>query len=468
MPEFRIFESAIQSAALKLALVPVICLGASNLALAADYRVPAQTATFDCGRVKPGDSVTLSSGTRGPLRIQGCNGTAANPIIIRNDPNASARTVISRSGGSAGGFLFDCTTCIGVEIDGSYKWNGAPKNKTYGIKIMLASGPEPTSFLRVAGLSRFVTIRNIEIAGIFPNGASTGIGISINDHSIKRINHPGLWREGYLVEDNYIHNVSVSGMYIGPNYDQKELPLRNVEIRHNLIEDTGWEGINTKSMWAGENSIHHNVIRRAGLNGNRSDDPSQYSGITNNSGTVEIYNNWIEKTGQHGIMVWTSQGPKASEGVGPFPTHIWNNVIVDAGGLWRPFMLSSYGIRVGAEDGCAKPIPYVYDNTIVDSRQSAINFGSNVGSGGYVHDNIIAGVESNPISAPGFIKLTNNRVGSVSQMGFVDAARLNFRLNANSPARNKGSDSFPQIDFDNVTRPKGGAPDQGAFEATSP
>ena len=57
------------------------------------------------------------------------------------------------------------------------------------------------------------------------------------------------------------------GMYIGPNYPDGDLPLRNVEIRYNRVEDTGCEGISTKSMWAGNNSIHHNVVRRAGTNG---------------------------------------------------------------------------------------------------------------------------------------------------------------------------------------------------------
>ncbi len=55
-------------------------------------------------------------------------------------------------------------------------------------------------------------------------------------------------------------------MYVGPNYSDGDLPLRNIEIRNNLVEDTGWEGINTKSMWAGDNRIHHNVVRRAGKN----------------------------------------------------------------------------------------------------------------------------------------------------------------------------------------------------------
>jgi hypothetical protein len=218
-------------------------------------------------------------------------------------------------------------------------------------------------------------------------------------------------------------------------------------------------------MWDGENSIHHNVIRRTGLNGTHTDDGSQYSGISNNSGKVEIYNNWIEKTGQHGIQAWTSQGPKESEGRGPFSTHIWNNVVVDAGGLWRPFMLNSFGISVGGQDGCEKPIPYVYNNTIVDSRQTGINLATNVGTGGFVRDNLVAGVDGTGIRAPGSIKLINNLVGSISQMDFVDPSRLNFRLTKNSPARNQGSTSFPQIDFDNVTRPKEGTADQGAFEA---
>jgi len=453
------------SVVVKAAFVAVSCIGAFGTAMAGDHKVQSQLANFDCSAVKPGDTITIASGTRGPLTIRDCKGSSASPIIIRNDPSGSSPTVIRRAEGSAGGFIFSCNTCIDVEIDGSYKWKGAPSGKTYGMKITMTGGAEPTAFLRVAGLSRFVTIRNIEVAGVFPQRTSIGIGISVNDHSVNRSQYPTLWREGILIEDNYVHNVSVAGMYVGPNYAEKDLPLRNIEIRGNRIEDTGWEAINTKSMWEGDNSIHHNVIRRAGLNGDSKGDPSQYSGITNNSGKVEIYNNWIEKTGQHGIQVWTVAGPKESEGRGPFTAHIWNNVILDAGGLWRPFMLNSYGINVGAQDGCEKPIPYVYNNTIVDSRQTAINLGSNVGSGGYVRDNLIAGLESNAIRPSGSTKLINNLVGSVAQMDFVDPGRLNFRLTKNSPARNQGSNAFPQIDFDNVTRPKEGTADQGAFEA---
>ena len=467
MPQSHADGSAVARHVVELALFGAIFFGASQIALAADHKISTQAAKFDCSSVRAGETVTLQSGNRGPLAIGNCNGTSSNPIIIRNDPDGNGPTVLRRTSGPSGGFILNCNNCVGVEIDGSYKWNGAPSGKSYGIKLTITGGAAPSAFLRMGGLSRFVTIRNVEIDGGWPQVPGIGSGIRINDEAIKRSKYPSIWREGILIEDNYIHDISLEGMYVGPNYKVGGLPLRNIEIRYNRVEDTGFEGINTKSMWAGNNSIHHNEVRRAGKNATSPKDSSQYSGITSLSGTVKIYNNWIETTGQHGISVWTQDGPKTSEGRGPFAAQIWNNVIVDAGGLWRPFMAKSFGIRVGAQDGCEEPMPNVYSNTIVDSRQSAISLNGNVGAG-LLRDNIIAGAGSNPvIIAPGFVKLINNHVGSISQLAFVDAGRGNFRLKVNSPARNEGSSDFPPTDFDDVKRPKDGAPDQGAYEGST-
>ncbi len=301
-----------------LALLSVVSLGASEMALAAEHKVSSETAYFDCSSLKPGDTLTLASGTRGPLAVKNCNGTSSNPIIIRNDPNGSGPTVIRRSSGSAGGFVFNCFHCVGVKMDGSYKWRGAPSGKTYGIKMTMTGGKAPSAFLRFGGLSRFVTIRNVEVDGAWPAISNYGSGIRINDESVKRSQYPSLWREGILIEDNFVHDVALEGMYIGHNYKTGGLPVRNIEIRNNRVEDIGYEGINTKSVWEGDNSIHHNEIRRAGKNSADSNKGSQYSGITNLSGKMKIYNNWIETTGKHGIQVWTEEGPKVSEGRGPF------------------------------------------------------------------------------------------------------------------------------------------------------
>jgi hypothetical protein len=444
----------------------VASLAFSGTSVAADHKVSPQTAKFDCSRVKPGDTVTLPSGDRGPLKIQNCKGTEGNRIVVRNDPDGNGPAVIRRTSGSDGGFIFDCTDCTGVDIDGSYKWRGAPGGKTYGIKFTITSGKGPSVFVRISGTSKFLTIRNIEIDGAWPKLAGNGSGIRINDNRVTLAKHPGQWREGILIEDTYIHDVSREGMYVGPNFKDRELPLRDIEIRHNLLEDIGYDAINTKSMLAGNNSIHHNVVRRAGKNTQDARKSSQYSGIKNMSGTVKIYNNWVDSTGQHGIISWTQDGPKSSENKGPFAAQIWNNVVVDAGGLWRSFMGKSFAIKVGAESGLEKPVPFVYSNTIVNSRHGAINVGSNVGSG-FVRDNIAAGSGDNPvISAPGFVELTNNRVGSVADMGFVDPGRGKFRLKSGSPARNEGSSDYPPIDFDDVRRPKDGAADQGAYEGS--
>lgn len=465
MPPHRVEGLPVAHFVAKVAFIAAISLGVSEMALAADHRISAQTAKFNCSSVKPGDTVTLDSGARNPLTILDCRGNATNPIIVRNDPDGSGATVIRRASGSGGGFIFNCNNCVGVEIDGSYKWRGAPAGKSYGIKVTMTGGQGPSAFVRIGGLSSFITIRNVEVDGAWPALNSYGSGIRLNDNTVDRSKYPALWRESILIEDNYVHNVRSEGMYIGPNYKNGDLPLRNIEIRYNLVEDTGWDGINTKSMWSGDNLIHHNVVRRTGKNGETSK-TSQYSGIKNISGTAKIYNNWVESTGQHGIVSWCQEGPKSSEGRGPFEAHVWNNVIVDSGELWRSFMGNSYGISVGAQAGCEKPAPNVYNNTIVDSRDGAISISSNT-SAGVVRDNIAAGSGSNPvITAPSFVKLLNNRVGPVSQIGFVDSANRKYRLKVSSPARNEGGSDFPSTDFEDIKRPKDGASDQGAYEGS--
>ena len=448
-----------------LALFGVVNLGVSAAAQAADRKISSETASVDCSSLKPGDTLTLAAGTRGPLAVKQCNGTASNPIIIRNDPDGSGPTVIRRSSGSSGGFIFNCFHCVGVKMDGSYKWRGAPSSKTYGIKITMTGGQAPSAFLRFGGLSRFVTIRNVEVDGAWPAIANYGTGIQVGDIAVKRSQYPSLWREGILIDDNFVHHVAREGMYIGHTYKTAGLPVRNVEVRNNRLEDIGYEGINTKSAWEGDNSIHHNRILRSGKNSAMSSKDSQYSGITNLSGKMKIYNNWIETTGKHGIQAYTQEGPRVSEGRGPFEVQIFNNVIVDAGGLWKSFMMRSNGINVGAQDGCEEPIPRIYSNTVVNSRQGGINVDNNIDEG-VVRDNIVAGTGSNPaIATSRSVEQVNNRVGSVSEMEFADSARRDFHLRTSSPARNEGTNDYPSKDFDDKTRPKEGAADQGAFES---
>jgi hypothetical protein len=87
--------------------------------------------TFDCAKtpqgkvVAPGDTVTMQAGTRGPIVMRNCVGTAAKPILVRNDPAANGPVIIERTGGT-GGFVWQYRDNHYTIVDGTQKWVGAP------------------------------------------------------------------------------------------------------------------------------------------------------------------------------------------------------------------------------------------------------------------------------------------------------------------------------------------------------
>jgi hypothetical protein len=322
----------------------------------------------------------------------------------------------------------------------------------------MTGGTSPSGFVFITGLSRFITIRNTEVDGRWPEIATNGIGIHIKSgESVLAADHPDFWYEGIRIEKNYIHNVEGEGMYIGPNWSKGMIPLRNVEIRDNLVEDTGWDGIQLKSSIQGSNSIYGNTLRRVGQWIVPSNIEGEHYGISLYEGSGKIYNNWVEKVGESGIQHYIKQLPST------FPvqdSEIYNNVVIDTG-LKGP--LVGHGITIGSAAGAAKAQSKVYSNTIVRTQGAGINFNGNV-AGGAARDNIIADAGSDAISSPPVVEKKNNRIGKVTDMGFIDSLRRDFRLRSDSPSRNSGSDFFPRSDINGVIRPQEGAADQGAYE----
>ena len=49
-------------------------------------------------------------------------------------------------------------------------------------RLTVTGGRDRPRFVRIGGLSRFVTIRNVEIDGAWPRLAKNGSGIRVNDH----------------------------------------------------------------------------------------------------------------------------------------------------------------------------------------------------------------------------------------------------------------------------------------------
>lgn len=425
-------------------------------AVAANFSIGSGVAKFDCSAARPGDTITLAAGARGPLTISSCLGSSTNPITIKNDVAGSGPTVIQQTSGTSAGFVLLCDDCIGVVLDGSGKWTGAPAGTTYGIKVTISGGSSPTAFIKIGAKSRFVTIKNVEVDGKWPSVAKDGIGISVNDNTVFASDNPGLWREGITIANSYVHNTEGEGMYVGPNWPSNGLPLRNITIRDNRVEDTGWDCIQLKSAVSGDNQIHHNVLKRCGR---LADGVSgQHHGISLYEGTGKIYNNWVEESGESGIQHYLDKIPTS---YGNQTAEIYNNVVIKTG-LTGP--LAGHGITCASNSGdVARNIARIYSNTVVAAEGVGIRVGSTAVSG-LVRDNIVVDTVGTPISVPNSISDTNNLVSTSAKTLFVNASGRDYRLQATSPARNAGSSSYPPVDHDDIRRPQDGAADQGAFE----
>jgi hypothetical protein len=365
--------------------------------------------------------------------------------------------VIRRTTANSGGFIFACNDCVHVEIDGGSKWNGAPSGQTYGIKITTeASGDSPSTFLMMTGLSSNFVIRNIEIDGKWPALSRNGIGIQVNDHSVLASANPGKWRQGIIIENNFVHDVEGEGLYVGPNVPQDGLPLRNVEIRDNIVKRTGWDCIQAKNMRDGRNAIHHNTVTDCGIAADGT--AGQHFGISCYESTgCFIYSNWVQTVGEAGINCLI-QNLSAAEGTQT--CNIYNNVVLDTG-VSGP--TPGDGIAITIRDGAASIRARVYNNTVVGADGHCIN-GDNQTESGTIQNNITVGCGGSSVSAPDSVSVTNNLSGTVQSVGFVDIARNNYRLLASSPAIDSVTSGYPDEDFDRVQRPQAGSADKGAYE----
>jgi hypothetical protein len=437
---------------------------------AADHFIAPSTSSVDCqnfsGGIKPGDTITLAAGMRGALRVRNCAGTTQNPIFIRNDTSGRGPTVMRRTSAQTGGFVFECTNCTDVVIDGTGKWNGAPSGAYCGapdgrdgcgIKITATVADDsPSTFLKLQGTSTRVTVRGVEIDGRWPDLNTGGIGIQTNDSNVTVSTHPDLWREDMVYEQNYIHHTYMSALYIGPNWSER-IPLRNITIRQNLVENLGRKGLILKSAIEGTNRIHHNVVRNVGIRG------ASHHGagiqVFEGGSDLRIYNNWVQTTGSQGVHLRNENVPSS---YGPFDVEIYNNVIYDAGAVLPDFH-GSHGITVGFSSESAAFRPNVYHNTIVKPARAGIDFGSGI-TQGVARDNIISEWGTSALSI-GANTNTNNLTGTASTISFVSRGDLNFDLTSSSPARDTASRSgTPQDDYLGVKRPQGTAADRGAFE----
>jgi parallel beta helix pectate lyase-like protein/type IX secretion system substrate protein len=413
--------------------------------------------------ILPGDEICLLGGNKDYLLLRNIHGTQQQPITIINKQGA---VVINTD--HVYGIKFDnCSHII---------FTGTGDNQiNYGIQVKRVGGG--------AGMSvdnkstnieiEFVEVSFTEIGGIY---AKTEPYQGDCDNLITRENFTMF---DLKIHDCYIHDIGDEGFYVGSSkytgqtvYQCESvvvLPhvIEGVEIYNNIVENTGWDGIQVSSA-ASNCKIYNNIIR----NDSFEEELYQMSGILIGGGSqCDCYNNQIYDGYGDGIDVFGMGNMK-----------IFNNLIVRPGEKHDPFNQDKpkSGIYVGSVPGAftTNATFKLYNNTIISPKSFGISYNNAEASMGYIINNLITdpGFSSasyiNLISGSEKITKNNNFLSPTNlNPHFLNYNQDNYDLKPDSPAINYGvSLTNEGITFDILDRfrPFHTYFDAGAYECHDP
>jgi hypothetical protein len=452
------------------------------------------------GPPRGGDVIELEGGLHlggsgsGPtLMLVNCQGTAAQDLIIRNQTTATAPAEIRRATTTTGSFIFVCRHCSAVDITGMGGYSGIEPGElgvtddhtenrvSYGILVSrAATAGRPSAYLKLDGTSAMrtdasasfagtagtggVTVRGVKVDGVdradSPAEGSVGICFDLNDHDYKRASYAsGVYREDIVWTNLYGEFCGVEGgegFYIGANASLADVPLRNVEVSHSIMESTSSECVNIKdtvSSGTGANVLHHLHLYGCGLG------PSNNGagGISlQNPGNFHIYQNYIEDAGE-GVTIKQSSPPSGFSVEITIENNIFNEI---------DQLSSSLGQGIRATRASTSVYNYspftIRNNTFANVREECVYANGPVTVD--IHANIFAacaeGASSVGVTAGG--TATNNLTGTVASFNFVNQVLDNFHIGDDSPACNAQTTSDPDDDYDGDAR--AGTADIGADE----
>jgi len=387
-----------------------------------------------------GSVVCIEAGSRGPLLIKNFQGQAGKPITF---VNSNGKVNINASKSNGYGLKF--SNCKYIKVAG----NGS--NDQYGIHV---NG----SHIGVSfeGLSTNWEISNVEISNIGFAGLMGKTDPTCD---------PATWNGNFTmrdvsIHDNYVHDVTGEGFYIGNSFYQggrdlscgkiKPHNIEGLRLFRNKIVNSGCEGIQVGCVTKGC-EIFDNTIENFGK------DPFanfQNNGLQIGEGTGGLcYNNIIKNGPGNGIIC-----------LGYGDNVVYNNIIINAG---------EYGVYADTRETPGKAFNFI-NNTIINSG----NDGFMIAAGKIPMNNIINNIIVNPksgkyINTRNSAKVTsagNFTTMNISEVKFVNSSGGDYRLAAGSPAIDKGVDVSSYgvtYDFSKTARPTGKGYDIGAFEGTS-
>lgn len=449
-------------------IILFLCIGAAFQSNATKISIDSKQEFID-GRVYPynlllpGDTIEVASGMRSYLLFRDFYGTSQNPIIILNSKGV-------------------------VEIN---------TNHYFGISI------QHCNFLRLTGSGDTKHFYGFKITYV-ENGAGIGVGYQCSDIEIDHISIENTLIAGIYaktdpdctfettrgnftqfnthIHDNHISNTGDEGLYIGStkyfgqNFtcngrDTLLLPslLDGVRVYNNIIENTGWDGIQVSS--ASKNcQVYNNIV----LRDSQRETYSQMSGIILGGGSsCDCFNNYIKDGKGNGIE---------NHGLGS--NKIFNNIIVDAGRSFQPDDSSKtrQGIYISDISLLSDSSIYILHNTIISPKSEGIRFFSINSKNSLIAANLIVNPGNFDLYEHGNTSFKGvdayvmipNRLSDVELISNyftrnfenTGCSEQTYALQSNSPLIDSVAVLFAGTPFDyyNHIRPYGRASDIGAIE----
>ncbi len=392
--------------------------------------------------IEAGDVVCLMAGAYPYIRFREIRGTADAPIVIKN-----CGGVVDVANSDRG---------YGVDFQGSsafFRFTGTGDTSApYGIRISASRrGPDyPGMGLWFLDKSTdyeadHIEVHDVGFAGVMAKtdplcdgSADQGTFTQRN----VRIHH--MWVHHTGGEGFYVGSTQANGQAIncgGASVTRQPHYLEGIELDHNLVEDTEWDGMQVGMAREGC-AVHDNVIRRVGSAG------EQYQQQVLQIGSFsrcDVRRNRLSNGPQMGVIVLDAAD-----------TLIADNVIAHVGEDGIYANLRSDGAPAGYR---------MIHNTIVDFGGAAIRvFGPALTESAAINNLVIG--DSADVTAGNDVDWQSDHnvfAASLSAAGFVGSE--DFHIDQDSPARGAGVDLTGEgfaLDFDQ--RPRAMPPSAGAYE----
>lgn len=433
------------------------------------YQITRSTTLIDgTGVYSPGDTIYLEAGLGDYYLFRNIHGSAENPIVIINQ------------GGQVEiltphfyGIKFD--NCSYIKLSGT-----GDESHLYGVYI---SYVDKGTGISIDNKSTDIEIENVEISNTPIGGiyAKTEPFMGDCENLTTRDNFT---MYNIKIHDCYLHEIHDEGFYVGsskytgqtiiadpetyPCNGEVVLPhvIEGVEIYNNIIENTGWDGIQVSSA-VSNCFIYGNTIR----NDSYRETQNQMSGILIGGGSnCDCYNNKIFDGKGDGIDILGLGNHK-----------IYNNLIVRPGKTYHPnddpTSFQKHGIWTGSVATETNTEILIYNNTIISPRTFGLRLSNPQISAYKIFNNIIVDPGSHSVlgdnsymnitDGVSYFLLNNLLRANVSEIQFQNPTANNFDIGISSPAYNTGVDLSSlnlTTDIDGRPRPFAGIYDIGAYE----